>query len=436
MIKLKDIIKEDCQCGNDCCSTKLNENTNIDLPQGMEMGKIFTGHGFAFKKEEFDEGTCGYGEEGELDDEPAGPHLIKKKTESTKGGSLPNKAKNVDKVKKVKAEPDSQKGTYDSTDTFNQHHAGSQGSGDMGNQAEPDTYDWDDSGTDANEPGHQKKKNPKKKGYEPVEVKESFASMFGEFTKHMKSSYEVQAAKDLTDEYDIGKVLYVFRTNRRAFDKAINDKMKEKKIFNKAKKLKESDLGLTLKKGKTIKVTHKKSGKELVIIDKPNVKREYEKIGYYAEGKVNELSPRVKKMSDKEMVQYILYVKKYKPSLFRIMKKDRDVQKLVKKFKVESIKENLYNVDQDMKDGKFDEKNPQVHIQGYGVLTLKTLGEALSRKFSDLAKRAKKGEIENVNSVLNKSGVLQAFVKAYMDAKKELKSGTMKRKITMYKRKR
>jgi len=50
----------------------------------------------------------------------------------------------------------------------------------------------------------------------------------------------------------------------------------------------ESDLGLTYKKGKTVKVTHKKSGKELVIIDKPNVKREYEKIGYFAEGEVNE----------------------------------------------------------------------------------------------------------------------------------------------------
>ena len=50
----------------------------------------------------------------------------------------------------------------------------------------------------------------------------------------------------------------------------------------------ESDLGLSYKKGKTVKVTHKKSGKELVIIDKPNVKREYEKIGFYAES-VNEV---------------------------------------------------------------------------------------------------------------------------------------------------
>ena len=53
--------------------------------------------------------------------------------------------------------------------------------------------------------------------------------------------------------------------------------------------LKESDLGLTYKKGKTVKVTHKTSGKELVIVDKPNVRKEYEKIGFYAES-VNEIS--------------------------------------------------------------------------------------------------------------------------------------------------
>jgi len=57
-----------------------------------------------------------------------------------------------------------------------------------------------------------------------------------------------------------------------------------KLLGNKVKEsINESDLGLTYKKGKTITVTHKKSGKELVIIDKPNVRKEYEKIGFYAE---------------------------------------------------------------------------------------------------------------------------------------------------------
>jgi len=44
--------------------------------------------------------------------------------------------------------------------------------------------------------------------------------------------------------------------------------------------------GLTYKKGKTVTVTHKTSGKELVIIDNPKVRKEYEKIGYVAEGKL------------------------------------------------------------------------------------------------------------------------------------------------------
>ena len=54
-----------------------------------------------------------------------------------------------------------------------------------------------------------------------------------------------------------------------------------------AESVNESDLGLTLKKGKTITVTHKTSGKELVIIDKPNVIKKYEKLGFYAES-INE----------------------------------------------------------------------------------------------------------------------------------------------------
>ena len=36
-------------------------------------------------------------------------------------------------------------------------------------------------------------------------------------------------------------------------------------------------------KVKTVQVTHKTSGKEIIIIDKPNIRKEYEKIGYYAE---------------------------------------------------------------------------------------------------------------------------------------------------------
>jgi|TARA_B100000287_G_scaffold338862_1_gene324952 hypothetical protein len=54
VIKLKELIKEEtkhvCECGGDCCKTAVNES--LDLPKGMELGKVFTGQGKAFMKEE------------------------------------------------------------------------------------------------------------------------------------------------------------------------------------------------------------------------------------------------------------------------------------------------------------------------------------------------------------------------------------------------
>ena len=67
----------------------------------------------------------------------------------------------------------------------------------------------------------------------------------------------------------------------------------EKSRMKKEVSVTESDLGLTYKKGKTVKVKHKTSGKQLVIVDKPNVRKEYEKIGFFAEAQVNELVPNM-----------------------------------------------------------------------------------------------------------------------------------------------
>ena len=56
MIKLKGLIKEEirhaCECGGDCCKTTVNES--LQLPNGTEIqvGKVFTGQGKAFVKEE------------------------------------------------------------------------------------------------------------------------------------------------------------------------------------------------------------------------------------------------------------------------------------------------------------------------------------------------------------------------------------------------
>ena len=107
-------------------------------------------------------------------------------------------------------------------------------------------------------------------------------------------------------------------------DKGTNDKLLDllkskigKKGSMKRKKLNltvynEDDLGYTTKKGKTVKVTHKSSGKELIVIDKPNVRKEYEKIGYFVgrkgayEGKITE-----KKESAIDVAKRIVKDKQY-----------------------------------------------------------------------------------------------------------------------------
>ncbi len=92
----------------------------------------------------------------------------------------------------------------------------------------------------------------------------------------------------------------------------------EKKMA-KLKSVKEADLGLTHKKGKTVKVRHKKSGKSIVIIDKPNVRKEYEKLGFYAES-VNENSAEKAKIV-KLLIKYGNNPKEVKPWVNKHYKK-------------------------------------------------------------------------------------------------------------------
>ena len=49
------------------------------------------------------------------------------------------------------------------------------------------------------------------------------------------------------------------------------------------KEINESDFPTTTKKDKTVTVVHKKSGKELVIVDTPSVIKKYKRMGYLVE---------------------------------------------------------------------------------------------------------------------------------------------------------
>jgi hypothetical protein len=94
--------------------------------------------------------------------------------------------------------------------------------------------------------------------------------------------------KGFTDDYY--KIVKKLSKGKGYLTLSKSDKKKVWAILGKiyTESVTESDLGYTYKKGKTVKVKHTKSGKELVIVDKPAVRKKYEKLGFFAEGKVNE----------------------------------------------------------------------------------------------------------------------------------------------------
>jgi len=119
--------------------------------------------------------------------------------------------------------------------------------------------------------------------------------------------------------------------------------------------IEEADLGLTYKKGKTVKVKHKTSGKSLVIIDKPVVRKEYEKIGFFAEGtcgygidgKIGEepagpnLMKKIKKISKDKEKKKIL--KSKKEAVIKVSKKDDVPGNAMKMSGEEKIKKLTYS---------------------------------------------------------------------------------------------
>ena len=272
----------------------------------------------------------------------------------------------------------------------------------------------------------------------------------------------------------------------------------------KLESVKEADLGLTYKKGKTVKVKHKTSGKSLIIIDKPNVRKEYEKIGYYAEGtcgygedgkignkpagpdlmkkkrklmkgylKENKLQkialdiisdlnkkfpkynakkisdfnkvvkyfkskmpkvsniklgqialdyhayregdmgvkiPTIKqmaktlkkigmkteaKLSDKELVKYALYIRKYKPGLWKHMKKNPDMKKLIKKHKLDEnlrkwFSDKWVNIGKKDKSGKHPPCGTSGKKRGYAKCVPASKAAGMSKKQKASATRRKR----------------------------------------------
>ena len=99
---------------------------------------------------------------------------------------------------------------------------------------------------------------------------------------------------------------------------------------------------------------------------------------------------------------------------------------------------NLYKVKEDMKEGKFDPKNPQIHVHGLGVYSLKMLEKRVQKDLIGAAKNlgSERG-IETLNYHLyGKHVPLGSKIKGLQEVYTQMKSPAYKRAVTMYKRKR
>jgi len=97
---------------------------------------------------------------------------------------------------------------------------------------------------------------------------------------------------------------------------------------------------------------------------------------------------------------------------------------------------NLYKIKEDMKEGKFDPKDPQVHIIGLGVYTLKLLEKVIKRDLINAANDLgyERG-IENLMYHLYKKNTpLGSKIKGLHEVYQQMNSPAYKRAVTLYKR--
>ena len=97
---------------------------------------------------------------------------------------------------------------------------------------------------------------------------------------------------------------------------------------------------------------------------------------------------------------------------------------------------NIYEMKKEMGEGKFDPKNPTVHIHGLGVYNLKLLEKVIKR---DLTSRANDlgGELaaKNLNILLySRYATLGSKIKGLDEVYQQMNTPAFKRAVTLYKK--
>ena len=258
-------------------------------------------------RESVNEGSCGYGMNGQLGNEPAGPHLLKKKKKDESTSAYKKSLEKIAKDRQLKMLSKKDKETLLKIAKMMKESLSTS----QVNEAEK----WKTVGIDVRDIYDYmvsiKKTNPAK------------------FKKDMKN----KALKGIWDRYSKGGEMY-----------------------------KEADLGLTYKKGKTVKVKHKTSGKSLIIIDKPNVRKEYEKIGFFAEGSCGYGIDG--KVGSKPAGPHLIKKKKKKvdEAVIKVSKKDDVPGNAMKMSGEEKIKKLVYSGSNGT--GSYEIKGKNLNVNG------------------------------------------------------------------------
>ena len=100
----------------------------------------------------------------------------------------------------------------------------------------------------------------------------------------------------------------------------------------------------------------------------------------------------------------------------------------------------IINMKDQMKLGKFNPENPDIHISGWGVLPLKSLHRLIAKDLKEIS-----SEISTISDrtaknteyrLYSRHAPLEHKIKALNEAYKQINSSQYKRAITMWKRKR
>ena len=128
--------------------------------------------------------------------------------------------------------------------------------------------------------------------------------------------------------------------------------------------------------------------------------------------------------------------------IYNFQKSVKDLTEGVEEKKLIEGKRNefasIYNMKEEMKEGKFDPKNPSINVHGLGVYNLKLLEKVIKR---DLTKAANdlgyESGIKNLMYHLyKKHSPLGSKIKGLAEVYEQMNSPQYKRAVTLYKRKR